>query len=82
MDPLSPSDSLAVGLLPLHVLAFRLIPIIRRSSSSAEVLIQTLNNRGWCLREIDQIRTLIETKFQGSSTTLRSVESELCNMLN
>ncbi|KAI3524546.1 hypothetical protein L1887_03204 [Cichorium endivia] len=50
------------------------------SSSSSEVLIQTLINRGWCLREIDQIRTLIETKFHGSSSTIGSVESELCNM--
>ncbi|KAI3519791.1 hypothetical protein L1887_09007 [Cichorium endivia] len=50
------------------------------SSSSTEVLIQTLINRGWCLREIDQSRTQVETNFHGSSSTLGSLESELCNM--
>ncbi|KAI3714743.1 hypothetical protein L6452_21702 [Arctium lappa] len=50
------------------------------SSSSSEVLIQTLTNRGWCFRETDQIKTLIETKFSGDYSTVGSVESELCNM--
>ncbi|KAJ0745380.1 putative RecQ mediated genome instability protein [Helianthus annuus] len=49
-------------------------------SSSSEPLIQTLTNSGWCFQHIHQIKTLIETKFSEASTTIRSIESELCNM--
>ncbi|KAI3775484.1 hypothetical protein L1987_50061 [Smallanthus sonchifolius] len=50
------------------------------SSSSSEVLIQTLTNNGWCFQDIHQIKTLIETKLSLDSTPIGSIESELCNM--
>ncbi|XP_076958766.1 uncharacterized protein LOC143634619 [Bidens hawaiensis] len=49
------------------------------SSSSFDALIQTLTSSGWCFQDINQIKTLTETKLSGPSTTIRSVESELCN---
>ncbi|KAK1417288.1 hypothetical protein QVD17_26414 [Tagetes erecta] len=52
------------------------------SSSSSELFIQTLTNSGWCFQDTNQIKTLIETKFSETphSTTIRSIESELCNL--
>ncbi|XP_071717163.1 uncharacterized protein [Rutidosis leptorrhynchoides] len=44
------------------------------SSSSSDVLIETLNNRGWCFRDNDYIKTLIKTN------DFTAAESELCNI--
>ncbi|XP_076909347.1 uncharacterized protein LOC143566561 [Bidens hawaiensis] len=49
------------------------------SASSSDALIQTLTNSGWCFQDINQIKTLIETKLSGPSTNIRSIESELLN---
>ncbi|KAI7732646.1 LOW QUALITY PROTEIN: hypothetical protein M8C21_023201, partial [Ambrosia artemisiifolia] len=50
------------------------------TSTSSEPLIETLTNSGWCFKDIHQIKTLIETKFSTVSPTIRSIESELCNI--
>lgn len=47
--------------------------------SSSENLLQTLNTRGWCLRDINLVNSLIAAQLP-SSYTVSSIESELLNM--
>ncbi|KAK6774380.1 hypothetical protein RDI58_029619 [Solanum bulbocastanum] len=47
--------------------------------SSSENLLQTLNTRGWCFRDINLVNSLIEAQLP-SSYTVSSIESELLNM--
>ncbi|KAK4727552.1 hypothetical protein R3W88_032469 [Solanum pinnatisectum] len=47
--------------------------------SSSENLLQTLNTRGWCFRDINLVNSLIAAQLP-SSYTVSSIESELLNM--
>uniref|UniRef100_A0A3Q7JRH8 RecQ mediated genome instability protein 1 OB-fold domain-containing protein n=1 Tax=Solanum lycopersicum TaxID=4081 RepID=A0A3Q7JRH8_SOLLC len=46
--------------------------------SSSENLLQTLNTRGWCFRDINLVNSLIAAQLP-SSSTVSSIESELLN---
>lgn len=49
------------------------------SSSSSENLLQTLNTRGWCFRDVNFVNSLVAAQSP-SSYTVDSIESELFNM--
>nr|XP_043625068.1 tudor domain-containing protein 3 [Erigeron canadensis] len=45
------------------------------SSSSLDAIIETLSSKGWCFRDVDHIKTLIQTPPSPTA-----IESELCNL--
>ncbi|MCE3049892.1 hypothetical protein HAX54_046073, partial [Datura stramonium] len=54
-------------------------PYSSSSSSSSENLLQNLNTRGWCFRDVNLVNSLIESQLP-SPYTVDSIESELLNM--
>src|SRR5688572_12998737 len=51
-------------------------------SSSTETLLNVITNRGWCFRDLTQVRPIIaiHSAIHGDSFTTESLESELCNL--